>query len=49
MEVLKQVQPDSSKTLELEQYRFHYTNQNNILVMVMCNTEVHQNLAFAFL
>jgi len=49
MQLLTQITPDSSKTLELEDYWFHYTHQNNLLVLAMTDKNVAQKLAFQFL
>lgn len=34
-ELLPRVQPDTMKTFELEDYLFHYVNENRISVMCM--------------
>ena len=49
MQLLKQIQPDTCKTLELEDYMFHYTHQNGILVLCMADNQVNNKLAFTFL
>ena len=49
MQLLSQIVPDTSKTLELEEYLFHYTHQNGVLVLCMADKEVTQKLAFTFL
>ena len=49
MQLLSQIVPDTSKTLELEDYLFHYTHQDGVLVLCMADKEVSQKLAFMFL
>ena len=49
MQVLKQIVPDTSKSLELEDYLFHYTHSNGILILCMADRGVQQKLAFSFL
>ena len=49
MQLLSQIQPDTSKTLELEDYFFHYTHQNGLLILCMADKQVAQKLAFTFL
>ncbi len=49
MQLIQKIQPDTSKTLELEEYLFHYTHQNGVLIMCMADKEVNQKLAFTFL
>ena len=49
MQLLEQIQPDTAKTLELEEFHFHYTQQNGILVLCMSSKDVQQKLAFTFL
>ena len=34
-EVMKQVQSETSKTLEVDDHHFHYVNQNGLLTLVM--------------
>ena len=34
-EVMKQVLPDTSKTLEVDDHHFHYTNGNGLMIMVV--------------
>ena len=49
MQLLMQVQPDTSKSLELEDYMFHYINIKNLLVLCMADKKVEKKLAFTFL
>ena len=37
MQVLTQVTPDTCKSLELEDYLFHYTHINGILILCMAD------------
>jgi vesicle-associated membrane protein 7 len=49
MQLLQQIQPESSKSLELEEYMFHYINQAGILVLCMADKNVERKLAFTFI
>ena len=49
MQLLAQVQNDTAKTLELDDFHFHYVNHNGLLVMVMSDKDVEKKLAFMFL
>lgn len=49
MQLLMQVQPETSKSLELEDYMFHYINMKNLLVLCMADKKVEKKLAFTFL
>ena len=43
------MQPESSKSLELEEYMFHYINLSDLLVLCMADKKVEKKLAFTFL
>lgn len=49
MQLLMQVQPETSKSLELEEYMFHYINSKNLLVLCMADKQTQPKLAFSFL
>ena len=44
-----QIQPDTSKSLELEDYMFHYINMKGVLTLCMADKAVAKKLAFTFL
>ena len=49
MQILKNCKPDTAKSLELEDYLFHYINQSGLLVLCMADKSVATKLAFSFL
>ena len=44
-----QIQPETSKSLELEEYMFHYINTRGLLALCMADKAVAKKLAFTFL
>ena len=44
-----QIQPESAKSLELDDFHFHYINSAGLLVMCMADKQVDKKLAFMFI
>lgn len=44
-----QIQPDTSKSLELEDFMFHYIEMKGVLTLCMADKNVAKKLAFTFL
>ena len=49
MQLLNQITPGTAKTLELEDYLFHYIHENGLLCLCMADKDVTKKLAFSFL
>ena len=49
MQLLNQITPGTAKTLELEDYLFHYIHENGLLTLCMADKDVAKKLAFSFL
>ena len=47
--ILERVQPNSMKTIELEEQSFHYLNDENITALCMADKKFNRKQAFAFL
>ena len=44
-----QVAPDTARSLELDDFLFHYINNSGLLVMCMADKTVDKKLAFMFI
>ena len=44
-----QVQPDSARSLELDDFHFHYINEDGLNIMAMCDKTTDKKLAFMFI
>ena len=49
MQLMSRIEPDSKKTFELEDFNFHYINEDGISVLCMTDKASQKKLAFAFL
>jgi hypothetical protein len=49
MQLMKRIEPNSKKTFELEDYFFHYINEDGITVMCMTDKQINKKVPFAFM
>ncbi|CDW75315.1 synaptobrevin vamp-like protein [Stylonychia lemnae] len=49
MQLMQRVEADTKKTFELEDFLFHYINEDGITVMCMTDKAIQKKIAFAFL
>lgn len=49
IDVMKHIEPETKKTLELSDYKFHYINDDGITVLCMTSKDAGQKLVFTFL
>ena len=49
MQLMNRVEPDTKKTFELEEFMFHYINEEGITVMCMSDKAMQKQIVFAFM
>ena len=49
MQLMSRVEPDTKKTFELEEFLFHYINEDGLTVMCMTDKAIQKKIAFAFM
>ena len=49
MQLFSRIQPETKKTFELEDYHFHYINEEGLTVMCMTDNLIQKRTAFVFL
>ena len=46
---MNRIEADSKKTFELEEYFFHYINEDGITVLCMTDKQMNKKVPFAFM
>ena len=46
---MSRVEPETKKTFELEEFLFHYLNEDGLTVLCMTDKNIQKKIAFAFL
>ena len=49
MQLMNRVEPETKKTFELEEFLFHYINEEGLTVMCMSDKTLLKKVAFAFM
>ena len=49
MQLMNRIEPDSKKTFELEEFLFHYINEDGLTVLCMTDKAIQKKVAFAFM
>ena len=49
MQLMNRIQPETKKTFELEEFLFHYINEDGLTVMCMTDKAIQKKIAFAFM
>lgn len=49
MQLMNRVEPETKKTFELEEFFFHYINEEGITVMCMSDKAMQKQFVFAFM
>lgn len=49
MQLMQRIQPDTKKTFELEDFFFHYINEEGLTLLCMTDKKLNKKIAFAFL
>ena len=48
-QVMERMQPNTKKTFELDEYFFHYVNEDGVSALCMTDKKMNRKLCFAFL
>lgn len=49
MQLMQRIEPDTKKTFELEEFLFHYINEDGLTVLCMTDKTIQKKIAFAFM
>ena len=49
MKLMQRIEPESKKTFELEDFLFHYINEDQLTLLCMTDKTLPKKVAFAFL
>lgn len=49
MQLMNRIEADTKKTFELEDFLFHYINEDGITIMCMTDKAIQKKIAFAFM
>ena len=49
MQLMNRIEPDTKKTFELEDFLFHYINEEGLTVMCMTDKAIQKKIAFAYM
>lgn len=47
--LMERIEPDTKKTFELEEFLFHYINEDGLTIMCMSDKTTQKKISFAFL
>ena len=46
---MQRIEPDTKKTFELEEFLFHYINEDGLTILCMSDKQIQKKIAFAFM
>ena len=49
MQLMQRIEPETKKTFELEEFLFHYINEDGLTVLCMTDKTIQKKIAFAFM
>ena len=49
MQLMQRIEADTKKTFELEEFLFHYINEDGLTIMCMTDKAIQKKIAFAFM
>ncbi len=49
MQLISRIEPESKKTFELEEFFFHYINEDGLTVLCMTDKTIQKKVPFAFM
>lgn len=49
MQLMNRIEEETKKSFELEEYMFHYINEDGLTVLCMTDKQLNKKIAFAFL
>lgn len=49
MQLMQRVEPETKKTFELEDFLFHYINEDGITILCMTDKAIQKKIPFAFM